>query len=104
MGVVLAAIFYQVWAIVSAVLIFFAVLAIIRALAMRFRWGSQPVWQFIDAILQPLAYSLNRVLKRDAFFPYHFTLTIMAVLALVANVAGGFVVAIAGALLAALPV
>jgi YggT family protein len=103
-GVVLAAILFQVWAIISAVLVFFAVLAVIRALAIRFRWGSQPVWQFMDAILQPMAYSLNRVLKRDAFFPYHFTLIILAVVAIVANVAGGLLVSLAAGLLAALPV
>ncbi len=103
-GIVLAAILYQVWAILSALLVFFAVLSIIRALAMRFRWGSQPLWQFLDAILQPLSYQVNRVLKRDAFFPYHFTLIILAALAILTNFAGGVAVALAGALLRSLPV
>jgi uncharacterized protein YggT (Ycf19 family) len=103
-GVVLAAILGQLWALFSSVVFLIGVLALVRFLAVQFCWGGESVWQVLDALLQPMTRYLNRVLKRDAFFPYATSLLLLVVLTVLLTVAGGIGFGLLGLLLERLPV
>ena len=75
----------------------------VRFLAIQFRWGGQAIWAYLDAVLQPPAYAVGRILRPGQFLSYTTTLIVLAVLSLVVWFAGGLLFALLGALLHNLP-
>ncbi|MEI8096100.1 MAG: YggT family protein [Spirochaetales bacterium] len=102
-GIVTSALLAQLWLIVSSIVFLVGAMALVRFLAVQFRWGGAAVWHFLDALLQPMTFSLGRLLRRDAFFPYTFSLLIVVVLAVVVTVAGGIGIGLLVLLLEHLP-
>jgi YggT family protein len=102
-GIVASAVLSQLWAIAGSLVFFIGLLALVRYLAVQFRWGGEAVWRFFDALLQPLSWRINRLLRRDAFFPYTFSLLLVVVLSVLVSVVGGIGFALLGVVLEHLP-
>jgi YggT family protein len=104
LGIVLAIIVQLVW---GAASFFFAILGIaslVRLLAVRFRWGGAALWSYADALLQPPAYGLGRLLRPKAFMSYTTSLAILAVANIAAWILGRFLIDLLANLLVKLPV
>lgn len=89
-GIILAVLVQLVWGIVSFFLFLIGILAVVRLLAIRFRWGSPLLWNYLDNVLQPLAATLGRVLRPKTFMAYTSTLLILGISSLVLALAGNW--------------
>jgi len=103
-GIVLTILVQLVWGAVSFFFLLLGVLAVVRFLAIQFRWGGQAVWAYLDAVLQPPASFLGRVVRPGTFLAYTTTLLVLGVANLVAWAGGGLLVALLTQLLLALPI
>ncbi|HVZ35532.1 MAG TPA: hypothetical protein VG963_24070, partial [Polyangiaceae bacterium] len=86
---------------------FFLILGIasaVRFLAVLLRWGGASLWAYLDALLQPPAYALGRLLRPGSFVPYTTTLLILAAVNFAAWALGGLLVGLGSHLLLLLPI
>lgn len=102
-GIVLSIVVQLVWGAISFFLLLLGILAIVRFLGIRFRWGGPTIWAYLDAILQPAASAVGRWLRPGTFLAYTSTLVILAVVSLVAWLVGEIVFGLVTRLLLSLP-
>jgi len=103
LGIVLYILVQLLWGAASFLFLLLGVLAIVRFLAIQFRWGGQAVWAYLDAVLQPPAFALGRVIRPGTFLAYTTTLLVLGVVNLVAWGVGGILVALLAQVLLSLP-
>lgn len=103
LGIVLSIVVQLVWGAVSFFLLLLGILAIVRFLGIRFRWGGPTIWAYLDALLQPAAAAVGRWLRPGTFLAYTSTLVILAVVSLVAWLVGEIVFGLVTRLLLSLP-
>jgi len=104
LGIVLTILIQLIWGAASFFFLVLGVLAVIRFLAVQFRWGGQAVWAYLDALLQPPAYFLGHLVRPHKFLAYTTTLLLLGILNLAAWALGGLLVALLTQLLVALPI
>ena len=104
LGIVLSILVQLIWGAVSFFLLLLGVLAVVRYLAIQFRWGGAAIWSYLDALLQPPAYAMGRILRPGTFLAYTTTLLVLGVTNLVAWFVGGILVGLITRLLLQLPV
>lgn len=103
-GIVLTILVQLVWGAVSFFFLLLGVLAVVRFLAIQFRWGGQAIWAYLDALLQPPAYAVGRIIRPGTFLAYTTTLLILGIANLAAWALGGVLVALLTQLLLSLPI
>ena len=103
-GIVLAILLQLVWGAASFFFIILAIASGVRFLAVLFRWGGAELWAYLDALLQPPAYALGRLLRPRSFVPYTTTLIALAAVNLAAWALGGLLVGFGSRLLLMLPI
>jgi YggT family protein len=81
-GIVLSILVQLVWGAVSFFLLLLGILAVVRYLGVRFRWGGPRLWSYVDALLQPAAYAVGKRLRPQTFLSYTTTLLLLAVVTL----------------------
>ncbi len=70
-GVALSLLIEVVWAPVSFLLGFFIVLLVVRIVAYAARWNSlHPVWRSIDAMINPVLFSIKRIVYKNRIVNY----------------------------------
>lgn len=104
LGIVLSILVQLVWGAVSFFLLILGVLALVRFLGIRFRWGGPMLWAYLDALLQPAAYALGKKVRPGTFLAYTTTLLILAAVSLGAWLIGELVSGLLIRLLLSLPV
>jgi len=103
-GIGLAILLKLVWGAAAFLFLLLGVLAVVRFLAIQFRWGGQALWSYLDSLLQPPAYALGRVFRPGTFLAYTTTLLVLGVTNLAAWVAGNILVGILTKVLLSLPI
>jgi len=103
LGIVLSILLQLIWGAVSFFFLLLGVLAVVRFLAIQFRWGGQAVWGYLDALLQPPAYGLGRIIRPKTFLAYTTTLLVLGIANLAAWAVGGLLVTVLTQLLLSLP-
>jgi len=103
LGIALSILVQLLWGAAAFFFLLLGVLALVRFFAIRFRWGGQGLWQYLDAILQPAAYAVGKVVRPGVFLSYTTTLLLLGVLNLVVWAAGGLLFGLLAALLHSLP-
>jgi YggT family protein len=104
LGIVLAIMVKLVWGAVSFLVAILGIASLIRLLAVRFRWGGAGLWGYVDAVLQPPAYGLGRLIRPRAFVSYPTSLAVLAIANLAAWAAGSFLFDFLAGLLVKLPI
>jgi YggT family protein len=104
LGIVLSILLQLVWGAVSFLFLFLGVLSVVRFLAIQFRWGGAGLWSYLDALLQPPAYGLGRLVRPKTFLSYTTTLILLGIANLAAWALGGLLVDLLTHLLLSLPV
>jgi len=104
LGIVLAIVVQLVWGAASFFFLVFGIASLVRFLAVRFRWGGAALWGYLDALLQPPANALGRLLRPRSFVPYTTTLLALAVVNLAVWGLGGLLVNFGVRLLLLLPI
>jgi len=104
LGIVLTILVQLIWGAASFFFLVLGVLAVIRFLAVQFRWGGQAVWGYLDALLQPPAYFLGHLVRPHKFLSYTTTLLLLGILNLAAWGLGGLLVTFLTQLLVSLPI
>jgi YggT family protein len=90
LGNMLAILFRLTWDMFSVFLLLVGVLSLVRFLAVQFRWGGAGIWAYLDAVLQPPAMSLGRMLRPKSFLPYTTTLLLLTIVNLAGWALGEF--------------
>jgi len=103
-GIVLSILIQLVWGAVSFFFLLLGILSVVRYLAIQLRWGGQGLWSYFDAILQPPAYAVGRVIRPGTFLAYTTTLLVLGIANLLAWGLGSLLVGLATQLLLQLPV
>lgn len=103
-GIVLSILVQLIWGAAGFFFGLLGILAVVRYLAIQFRWGGHGIWAYFDALLQPAAYSVGRALRPGTFMAYTTTLLILGVANLVLWFVGSLLVALVSQLLLQLPV
>lgn len=88
LGIGLAILVQLLWGAAAFFFLLLAILSLVRFLAIQFRWGGQAIWAYLDAILQPAAYALGRVLRPGTFVAYTTSLLVLSIATFVVWVAG----------------
>lgn len=83
LGIGLSILVQLLWGAVAFFFLLLGVLAVVRYLAIQFRWGGQAIWAYLDALLQPPAYAVGRVVRPGTFLAYTTTLLILGITNLV---------------------
>ncbi len=104
LGIVLTILVQLLWEAVSFFFLLLGILALVRFLALQFRWGGQAIWAYLDAILQPAANGLGRLLRPRSIPSYTTTLLALAALNLIVWGVGRFLIELLTRFLVALPV
>ena len=104
LGIALSITLQIVWSIASIVFLALGVVSLVRFLAVQFRWGGAELWAYLDALLQPPAYTIGRLLRPRSFVPYPTTLLVLALLNLAVWGLGALLVDQGALLLQRLPV
>jgi YggT family protein len=103
LGIVLSILVSLLWGAVSFFFLLLGVLSIVRFLAIQFRWGGAGLWSYLDALLQPPAYGLGRLIRPKTFLSYTTTLLLLGGINLVAWALGGLLIEFLTHLLLSLP-
>jgi YggT family protein len=103
LGIVLSITLQIVWSVASFIFLILGVASLVRFLAVKLRWGGAELWSYLDAVLQPPAYSLGRILRPRSFVPYPTTLIVLAIVNLAVWGAGELLVDQGAMLLQMLP-
>lgn len=104
LGIGLSILVRLVWGAAAFFFLLLGVLATVRFLAVRFRWGGQTIWAYLDALLQPPAYALGRILRPGAFMAYTTTLIVLGAVSLAVWLLGNIAFGLLALLLHNLPV
>ncbi len=90
LGIVLTILVRLVWDTFSVFFLLLGVLALVRFLAVQFRWGGAAIWAYLDAVLQPPAMALGRMVRPKSFLPYTTTLLLLTIVNLAGWALGEF--------------
>ena len=90
LGIVLTILVRLIWDTFSIFFVLIGILAIVRFLAIQFRWGGAGIWAYLDAVLQPPAMGLGRVVRPKSFLPYTTTLLLLTAVNLAVWALGEF--------------
>jgi len=104
LGIVLSILVQLIWGAVSFFFLLLGIMALVRFVAIQFRWGGQAIWAYLDAILQPPANGLGRMIRPRTFLSYTTTLLLLAAVNLAAWALGGFLIELLTRFLLSLPV
>jgi len=102
-GIVLTILLQLLWGAASFFFFFLGALSLIRYLAIRFRWGGQGLWAYLDAVLQPPAAAVGRRIRPGTFVSYTTSLLVLALVNLAIAILGSVGVTLLSGVLQALP-
>jgi len=103
-GFILSLLLQAVWSAVGFMLLFYAVCAIVRLIGYTAHLSNlNPLWDILDAILNPILYRINRSIYRHRAINYMQGLITGVIVLVLLRVAGGALVKLLSSLLVSLP-
>lgn len=103
-GLVLSLILGALWSAVAFMISFFAVCAFLRMLAYLLHWNAlSPLWLVIDSMLNPMLFTIKRLIYRNRFVNYMQGLVTGLLFLVILRVGGGYLMGLAMRALQSLP-
>jgi len=103
-GFILSLLLQALWSAVAFMLLFYVVCAIVRLIGYTAHLSNlNPLWDILDAILNPILYRINRIIYRHRAINYMQGLITGVIVLVLLRVAGGALVKLLSSLLVSLP-